>query len=98
MSLCEQVMCLCRPVYGDQRAMLCRRFFPSVFMQVLGLELALPDACSEHLSLLSPLASPRSVKLSTVPLFPLISAPSENVVMFHKTSLLLLLMCSELIV
>lgn len=54
--------------------------------------------CSKHLSLLSPLASPRFVKLSTVPLFPLISAPSENVVIFHKTSLLLVLMCIELIV
>ena len=98
MSLCEQVMCLCRAVYGDQRAMLCSRFFPSVFMQILGLEVALPNAYSKHLSLLSPLASPRFVKLSMVPLFPLISAPSENVVMFHKTSLLLLLMCIELIV
>lgn len=54
--------------------------------------------CTKHLSLLSPLASPRFVKLSMVPLFPLISAPSENVVVFHKTSLLLLLMCIELIV
>lgn len=54
--------------------------------------------CSKHLSLLSPLASPRFVKLSTVPLFPLISAPSENVVTFHKTSLLLVLMCVALIV
>jgi hypothetical protein len=42
---------------------------------------------------LSPLCSPTFVKLSAVPLFPLISPPSEHVVTFHRLFLRLMLMC-----